>query len=88
MHGIVHGGNWKWNGNAEKPTFTPSILVRGNKLVHDENGRWTGEWERDATGNLVPMICHSFITNGEIRFLDDCTHQLKGKTVPLPEWTE
>lgn len=30
--------------------------------------------------------CHSFITNGEIRFLGDCTHDLKNKTVPLPEF--
>ena len=31
-------------------------------------------------------VCHSFITNGEIRFLGDCTHDLKNKTVPLPEF--
>lgn len=31
-------------------------------------------------------VCHSFITNGEIKFLCDCTHDLKNKTVPLPEF--
>lgn len=30
-------------------------------------------------------ICHSFVTDGEIQFLSDCTHSLKGKTVSLPE---
>lgn len=30
------------------------------------------------------MICHSFVTAGKIRFLDDCTHALKGQTVDLP----
>ena len=28
-------------------------------------------------------ICHSFVTNGEIRFLNDSTHDLAGQTVKL-----
>ena len=31
--------------------------------------------------------CHSFIKGGNIRFLADCTHDLAGLTLPLPEWT-
>ena len=31
--------------------------------------------------------CHSFVTDGRIQFLDDCTHALKGQTVDLPEWS-
>ena len=27
--------------------------------------------------------CHSFVTDGKIRFLGDSTHKLKGQTVPL-----
>jgi hypothetical protein len=30
-------------------------------------------------------ICHSFLKNGVLQFLDDCTHALKGQSVPLPE---
>ena len=30
-------------------------------------------------------VCHSFVTDGRIQFLDDCTHLLKGETVDLPE---
>ncbi|HEX2868708.1 MAG TPA: DUF6527 family protein [Ignavibacteriales bacterium] len=30
-----------------------------------------------------PKVCHSFIRNGMIEFLPDCTHELAGKTVPL-----
>lgn len=30
-------------------------------------------------------ICHSYITDGKIQFLGDCTHSLAGKTVDLPE---
>lgn len=30
-----------------------------------------------------PQVCHSFITDGKIKFLNDCTHKLAGKTVDL-----
>lgn len=29
--------------------------------------------------------CHSFVTDGRIQFLNDCTHALVGKTVELPD---
>lgn len=30
-------------------------------------------------------ICHSFVTDGRIQFLEDSTHHLKGQTVDLPD---
>jgi hypothetical protein len=30
--------------------------------------------------------CHSYVTDGKIQFLTDCTHTLAGKTVELPDW--
>ncbi len=33
-----------------------------------------------------PAICHSFVTDGRIQFLSDCTHPLAGQTVDIPEW--
>lgn len=30
-------------------------------------------------------VCHSYVTDGKIRFLGDCTHKLVGQTVELPE---
>ena len=38
--------------------------------------------KRDGT---VYMRCHSFITDGRIKFLEDSTHELSGKTIELPE---
>ena len=32
--------------------------------------------------------CHLFVAAGQIRFLVDCHHQLKGMTVPVPEIPE
>jgi len=31
-------------------------------------------------------LCHSFVTDGNIKFLNDCTHELAGHTVELPDW--
>lgn len=28
-------------------------------------------------------LCHSWITNGKIRYFEDSTHLLAGKTIPL-----
>lgn len=30
-------------------------------------------------------ICHSYVTDGKIMFLEDSTHELRGRTVELPE---
>lgn len=38
------------------------------------------------SGNAAgPTVCHSFITDGKIEFLSDCTHHLAGQTVELPD---
>jgi len=58
---------WEFNGDVDKPTFSPSILVR-----HHE---WT-----------VEKVCHSFVRDGKIEFLNDCTHELAGKTVPMEDF--
>lgn len=75
---------WGFNGDIDKPTFTPSVLARGQKLILDEHG----EWELDAAGNPVPCTCHSFVIDGRIQFLGDCTHSLSGQTVDLPDWVD
>ena len=68
---------WTWNGSSEKPTFQPSLLVRypANPDADEEFKEWRTE-----------RVCHSFITDGQIQFLGDCTHALAGQTVPIPAW--
>lgn len=34
--------------------------------------------------NKDVLVCHSFIRDGKIQFLDDSTHSLAGQTVELP----
>lgn len=53
-----------------------------------EDGKWTGEWVRDAQGKPVPFVCHYILTNGILNFCGDSTHTLANKAVPLPELPE
>ena len=36
----------------------------------------------------METVCHSFVNNGRIQFLLDCTHHLAGQTVNLPPFNE
>lgn len=42
----------------------------------------------DFGDNREPRICHSFIENGQIRYLSDCTHSMAGQTVDLAEFVD
>lgn len=78
-----NGAVWGYNGNPEKPTFTPSILVRGTKRLTDDEAARIMAGEKI---NPVPFVCHSFVTDGKIQFLSDSTHELAGQTVEIPDW--
>jgi hypothetical protein len=87
LHGVVIDGPgaWGFNGDYEKPTFTPSVLTTGNRYEIDEAGEAdTSKPVRDGEGALVKLVCHTFITDGMVHFLGDCGHELAGQTLPLP----
>jgi hypothetical protein len=42
---------------------------------------------REYRGDRKTERCHSFVEAGRIRFLPDCTHELAGQTVDLPDIT-
>jgi hypothetical protein len=70
---------WSFNGDLEAPTFSPSVLVKCGRAVDPAFVPEPGD---------PPGICHSFVTNGRIQFLEDCTHALAGQTVDLPNFEE
>ena len=79
------GSVWEYNGNPDAPSFTPSILVQGTQRPSKE------EYRRIMSGEAVklpPLVCHSYVTDGHIQFLGDCTHALAGQTVDLPDWQQ
>lgn len=80
---------WGYNGNPDAPTFTPSILVRSGHFVpgyRKGDPCWCSCDEEDPAFHCKQ--CHSFVTDGQIRFLSDCSHSLAGQTVELPDLQE
>ena len=79
-----------WNGYyvvALKAESGESSLGNGYvglsvQIKNGGSGRVTGTMP-DGT-----KVCHSFIRDGRIQFLGDCTHHLAGQTVDLPDFTE
>jgi len=64
---------WKFNGDVNKPTCTPSLSIKFTQGLELE-------------GTLKHCVCHSFIREGQIQYLNDCTHKLAGQTVAIPDW--
>lgn len=76
-----HAFAWDFNGDYDRPTFMPSVLVTGVERMTD------AEHARAMAGEKIeprPLRCHSFVRDGRIEFLGDCTHALAGRTVDLP----
>lgn len=84
--------HWTWNGRSELPTFTPSILVRSGHYLDGVKAGEEGCWCRynaDHPEDGIPfscLRCHSFVTDGRIQYLSDCSHHLADQTIPIPAW--
>lgn len=83
---------WKFNGDLDKPTFSPSLLWKSGHYCSTPpvpGDCWCDFEKRmpEYAGRKHPecSICHSFVRDGKIEFLNDCTHALAGQTVELPE---
>lgn len=71
-YGDEDGPRWAWNGDVDRPTLSPSVLVTYNGADAGKDG-------------APPAVCHSFVKDGQIQFLGDCTHSLRGLTVELQD---
>jgi predicted Fe-S protein YdhL (DUF1289 family) len=83
----VHQFNrtWQFNENYEKPTVSPSLLVRGTIPITEEQAARIVAGEKIEP---VPYICHSFITDGKIQFLSDSTHDKAGQALELEDFND
>jgi len=85
---------WDWNGSLEAPTATPSILVQSTVMTEKGKAEYEAWAEAGCPGpsprtfETVPRVCHSYLVDGRIQFLSDCTHALAGQTVDLPGWDD
>ena len=87
------GAIWSWNGDAEAPSFTPSMhitssvpAVSGPELKAILLRRQAGEQVAIPYHQIT--ICHYILTAGKIHFLPDSGHALAGKKVDLPDFPE
>lgn len=74
LKNAARGPLWSWNSRVDRPTVSPSILVRHRNPKAGQDGN-------------PPAVCHSFLTDGRLSFCTDSTHALAGQTVELPDRT-
>jgi len=69
----------------------------GCECAHGINATWTfdGNLEQPTVSPSIlartgETRCHSFVKNGQIRYLNDCSHELAGQTIDLvpPPWED
>lgn len=82
-------GLWSFNGNMDRPTFSPSVLVRAGHYCPgaqpDDCWCTYNAKHPEDQAPFTCYLCHSFVTDGQVQFLSDCSHKLAGQTVPLPD---
>jgi len=62
---------WTFNGDYDYPTFSPS-----HRIFHYIN----------KDGSIATTGCHITITNGVVKFHDDCNHDLAGKVMEFEKF--
>lgn len=86
----------KWYTQDEEGYF---FYCPGCDMAHTVWTKGPSSWEVTGEGedlSFSPSIlltylpdnsrCHSYVQNGKIYFQEDCTHGMKGLTVPLPHF--
>lgn len=72
---IPSDGRWTFNGNYERPSFSPSI----NETIGSP-----GSTLDDLRNGKVHARNHVVITDGVLHYCGDCTHTLAGQSVEIP----
>lgn len=81
--------------NVPGPVPTRILPIRIGQQNAEQNGwEWNGDVDKPTLSPSIltragseqhPIVCHSYVRNGMIEFLNDCTHSYAGKTVELLE---
>jgi hypothetical protein len=69
---------WGYNGNADAPTFTPSVKVSWD---------WGPVEDAEPGHRQGYHCCHFNVTDGKIIYHGDCTHKYAGQTLDLLEYS-
>lgn len=76
-YGHSFDDRWTFNGDVEKPTFSPSLLVYGSPEHVYEGKSYKG----------TPQ-CHSFVVDGYMQYQGDCGHAMNGQTIEIPDYDD
>jgi len=74
---------WTFNKDLNNPTFDPSLHIT---YKHPKGYSNDNPAPKNYDGEYIEDVCHSFIRDGMIEYLTDCTHELAGKTIELKEY--
>lgn len=75
----------------------PVILMGEAKYTNGPCWEWNGDIEKPTLSPSIltrgedtngKHVCHSFVRNGKVEFLNDCTHEFAGQTLDLLEVEE
>jgi len=69
------------------PTRILPIMI-GDTRKSTGNWTWNGDIDNPTIKPSIKTedgvnLCHTFVNNGKVQFLNDCTHEHKGKTLDL-----
>jgi hypothetical protein len=67
-----------------------AVTVNGKKNGSNASWEWNGSMDKPTFTPSLNVVgyCHSFVRDGNIQFLSDCTHKLAGQTVEIPDWDD
>jgi len=69
---------WYFNGDINKPTFSPTVMARWGKYADPD-------WKEPAEPGNWSGKCHFEIRDGKITFLKDSTHSMAEQTIDMPD---
>lgn len=70
---------------------THAVTIGNGTMTPGDGWKWNGRFDRPTFYPSVKVSdgagvrCHSWITDGRIKFLHDCRHKLANQEVDLPE---
>jgi hypothetical protein len=79
LHYFPNDGRWSFNGDVDRPTFSPSMNEAIGPIDDPDAARKHGV----KPGGKAR--CHFIVTDGEITYCSDCTHHHCAKRMPLEE---
>lgn len=80
----------EWDGKRQLCFYCPGCKeTHGVRVAGPNSWGWNGDLDAPTfTPSIAArgmIFCHSFVENGQIRFLSDSEHALAGQTVPMPD---